>query len=320
MPLVLGSFYLWEEKMTNLPSIKQLQYLLAVHQYQHFGRAASACSIGQSTLSSAIQNLEETLGCQLIERENRSLMFTSIGEEVVERSRKIINDTISLKELTKSFLTPLSGKLTVGVIPTIASFIAAPLYHFCQQVFCDLELVLIEDTSDKLLDKLEHGHIDLALLALPYATDKFHTQVLAKDHFSLVHHKDYTEAKGIEDFNLLPDASVFLLEREHCMTGHALAACHLNRASCINSFEAASLHTLLSMVEYQLGVTFLPQMAINAGILDNKNMVITPSQNDAYRDVGILWRKTTGRIRDFKLFSHQLEIFLKDFCRIEPMK
>lgn len=128
--------------MTNLPSIKQLQYLLAVHQHQHFGRAASACFIGQSTLSSAIQTLEETLGCQLIERENRSLMFTSIGEEVVERSRKIINDTISLKELTKSFLTPLSGKLVVGVIPTIASFIAAPLYHFCKQTFCDLELVL----------------------------------------------------------------------------------------------------------------------------------------------------------------------------------
>jgi len=306
-----------ERKMTNLPSIKQLQYLLAVHQHQHFGRAASACFIGQSTLSTAIQNLEETLGCQLIERENRSLMFTTIGEEVVERSRKIINDTISLKELTKSFLTPLSGTLTVGVIPTIASFIAAPLYHFCQQTFVDLELVLIEDTSDKLLDKLEHGQIDLALLALPYETDKFHTQVLAQDHFSLVHHKDYMPAKGIEDFNLLPEASVFLLEREHCMTGHALSACHLNRSSCINPFEAASLHTLLSMVEYKLGVTFLPQMAINAGILENKNMLATPSQGDAYRDIGVLWRKTTGRIRDFKLFSQQLEVFLKKQCSVD---
>lgn len=300
--------------MTNLPSIKQLQYLLAVHQHQHFGRAASACFIGQSTLSSAIQTLEETLGCQLIERENRSLMFTAIGEEVVERARKIINDTLSVKELTKSYLTPLSGKLTLGVIPTIASFIAAPLYHMCQQHFVDLELVLIEDTSDKLLDKLEHGHIDIALVALPYETDKFHTQVLAQDHFSLVHHKDYSAAKGVEDFNLLPDASVFLLEREHCMTGHALSACHLNQARCINPFEAASLHTLLSMVEHQLGVTFLPQMAINAGILDNKQMIATPSGGDAYRDIGILWRKTTGRIRDFKLFSQQLTLFLHQQC------
>lgn len=306
--------------MNNLPSIKQLQYLLAVHQHQHFGRAAAACFIGQSTLSSAIQNLEESLGCQLIERENRSLMFTVIGEEVVAKARKIIDDTMSLKELTKSFLTPLSGKLTVGVIPTIASFIAAPLYHFCKETFCDLELVLIEDTSDKLLDKLEHGHIDLALLALPYETDKFHTQVLAKDQFSLVHHKDYSAAKGVVDFNLLPEASVFLLEREHCMTGHALSACHLNRASCINPFEAASLHTLLSMVEHQLGVTFLPQMAINAGILDNKNMVATPSQSDAYRDIGILWRKTTGRIRDFRLFSQQLEVFLKRQCSLDFSK
>jgi LysR family hydrogen peroxide-inducible transcriptional activator len=302
--------------MTNLPSIKQLQYLLAVHQHQHFGRAASACFIGQSTLSSAIQTLEETLGCQLIERENRSLMFTAVGEEVVERARKIIDDTMSVKELTKSHLNPLSGKLTLGVIPTIASFIAAPLYHFCQQQFIDLDLVLVEDTSDNLLDKLEHGHIDLALLALPYETDKFHTQVLAQDHFSLVHHADYKPAAGIEDFNLLPDASVFLLEREHCMTGHALSACHLNRSSCINPFEAASLHTLLSMVEYQLGVTFLPQMALNAGILANKKMLATPSSGDAYRDIGILWRKTTGRIRDFRIFSQALKDFLTKQCQV----
>ncbi|WP_372761953.1 hydrogen peroxide-inducible genes activator [Pseudoalteromonas sp.] len=303
--------------MTHLPSIKQLQYLLAVHQHQHFGRAASACFIGQSTLSSAIQNLEEILGCQLIERENRSLMFTAIGEEVVQCARTIVNDTMSLKELTKSFLTPLNGKLTVGVIPTIASFIAAPLYHFCQQTFADLELVLIEDTSDNLLDKLEQGQIDLALLALPYQTAKFHTQVLAKDHFSLVHHQDYSAAQGIEDFNLLPDASVFLLEQEHCMTGHALTACHLHRASCINPFEAASLHTLLSMVEHQLGVTFLPQMAINAGILAGQQMQAIPLQNNAYREIGLLWRKTTGRIRDFKLFSQQLEVFLQQQCSVD---
>ncbi|MGO2479002.1 MAG: hydrogen peroxide-inducible genes activator [Pseudoalteromonas sp.] len=302
--------------MNNLPSIKQLQYLLAVHQHQHFGRAATACFIGQSTLSSAIQNLEETLGCQLIERENRSLMFTTIGEEVVAKSRKIIDDTMSLKELTKSFLTPLSGKLTLGVIPTIASFIAAPLYLFCLQTFTDLELILVEDTSDNLLDKLEHGHIDMALLALPYETDKFHTQILAQDHFSLVHHKDYTPAKDVVDFNLLPDASVFLLEREHCMTGHALSVCHLNRSGCINPFEATSLHTLLSMIEHKLGVTFLPQMAINAGILANKNMLATPSQGDSYRDIGILWRKTTGRIRDFKLFSKALEEFLTQQCSL----
>jgi len=96
-----------------------------------------------------------------------------------------------------------------------------------------------------------------------------------------------------------------------------LTWCHLNRSSCINPFEAASLHTLLSMVEHQLGVTFLPQMAINAGILKDKNMIATPSQGDAYRDIGILWRKTTGRIRDFKLFSQQLEVFLARQCSLD---
>ncbi|WMN58349.1 hydrogen peroxide-inducible genes activator [Pseudoalteromonas xiamenensis] len=300
--------------MTNLPSIKQLQYLIAVHQYQHFGKAATACFIGQSTLSSAIQNLEEILGCQLIERENRSLMFTDIGEEVVERARKIIDDTMSIKELTRSFKHPLSGKLTLGVIPTIASFIAAPLYQYCKQVFPDLNFVLVEDTSDNLLDKLEHGHVDMALLALPYRTDRFHTQILAQDRFSLVHHKDYDAAKAVVDFNELPEHSVFLLEREHCMTGHALSACHLNRSECINPFEASNLHTLLSMVEYQNGVTFLPQMAINAGILAGKDMVVKPSQGDAYRDIGLIWRKTTGRIRDFRLFSDKVGEFVQTRC------
>jgi len=300
--------------VTNLPSIKQLQYLIAVHQYQHFGKAATACFIGQSTLSSAIQNLEEILGCQLIERENRSLMFTDIGEEVVERARKIIDDTMSIKELTRSFKHPLSGKLTLGVIPTIASFIAAPLYQYCKQVFPDLNFVLVEDTSDNLLDKLEHGHVDMALLALPYRTERFHTQILAQDRFSLVHHKDYDAAKAVVDFNELPEHSVFLLEREHCMTGHALSACHLNRSECINPFEASNLHTLLSMVEYQNGVTFLPQMAINAGILAGKDMVVKPSQGDAYRDIGLIWRKTTGRIRDFRLFSDKVGEFIQTRC------
>ncbi|WP_105166870.1 hydrogen peroxide-inducible genes activator [Pseudoalteromonas sp. T1lg23B] len=300
--------------MNNLPSIKQLQYLIAVHQHQHFGRAAEACFIGQSTLSSAIQTLEETLGCQLIERENRSLMFTDIGEEVVTRAKKIIADTMSVKELTKSYKHPLSGKLTLGVIPTVASFIAAPLYQFCKQQFEQLQLVLVEDTSDRLLDKLEHGHIDMAMLALPYNTERFHTQVLAKDHFSLVHHKDYHIADNVTDFNLLPQQSVFLLEREHCMTGHALSACHLNRSDCINPFEAANLHTLLSMVEYQNGVTFLPQMALNAGILNGKPMVACDTLGDAYREIGLLWRKTTGRIRDFRLFSEQVSEFVKLQC------
>jgi LysR family hydrogen peroxide-inducible transcriptional activator len=301
--------------VNNLPSIKQLQYLIAVHQHQHFGRAAEACFIGQSTLSSAIQTLEETLGCQLIERENRSLMFTDIGEEVVVRAKKIIADTMSVKELTKSYKHPLCGKLTLGIIPTIASFIAAPLHQFCQQQFCDLQLVLVEDTSDKLLDKLEHGYIDMAMLALPYHTERFHTQVLAKDYFSLVHHKDYHVDDDINDFNLLPDNSVFLLEKEHCMTGHALSACHLNRSACINPFEAANLHTLLSMVEYQHGVTFLPQMAINAGILQGKDVVANTPLEDAYREIGLLWRKTTGRIRDFRLFSDKVSSFVQQYAQ-----
>ena len=300
--------------MKNLPSIKQLQYLLAVHQHQHFGRAAEACFIGQSTLSSAIQNLEETLGCQLIERENRSIMFTAIGEEVVERARKIIDDTISVKELTKSFLNPLQGQLTIGIIPTVASFIAADLYHLCATEFPELELVLIEDTSDNLLDKLEKGQVDVALLALPYNTKKFHTHILAQDPFNMVMHQDYDVAKGITDFNLLPPASVFLLEREHCLTDHALSACHLSKSECINPFEAASLHTLLSMVERQLGVTFLPQMAINAGILAHKAMVFNAAQDTAYRDIGILWRKTSGRIRDFRLLCDKLKPFFAEKC------
>ncbi len=300
--------------MKNLPSIKQLQYLIAVHQHQHFGRAAQACFIGQSTLSSAIQNLEETLGCQLIERENRSLMFTAIGEEVVERARKIIDDTISVKELTKSFKSPLQGKLTLGVIPTIASFIAADIYQLCLSEFPSLELVLIEDTSDALLDKLEKGQIDVALLALPYNTQKFHTHVLSQDPFNIVMHQDYQGARDLKDFNLLPKASVFLLEREHCLTDHALSACHLNETGCINPFEAASLHTLLSMVERKLGVTFLPQMALNAGILQHKDMIAVPAQEDAYRDIGILWRKTSGRIRDFRILCEKLTPFFNQKC------
>ena len=156
--------------------------------------------------------------------------------------------------IQKNGLLFIKGQLTIGIIPTVASFIAADLYHLCATEFPELELVLIEDTSDNLLDKLEKGQVDVALLALPYNTKKFHTHILAQDPFNMVMHQDYDVAKGITDFNLLPPASVFLLEREHCLTDHALSACHLSKSECINPFEAASLHTLLSMVERQLGV------------------------------------------------------------------
>ncbi|WP_018692323.1 hydrogen peroxide-inducible genes activator [Algicola sagamiensis] len=302
--------------MNNLPSIRQLQYLLALHEHQHFRKAAEACFVGQSTLSVAIQNLEEILKCQLLERDHKSFIFTPIGEDVVHHARQIIQQTNDLTEYTQTFGNPFSGVVRLGCIPTIASFALSQISQYCQEHYPNLKLLLKEDTSDNLLRDLEEGSIDLVLLALPYDTTYFHTVTVAKDPFKLVAHKDYIHDEGNISPNRLPNESIFLLEKEHCLTDHAVSACHLTDKEKVNPFSATSLHTLVQMVNSKLGVTFLPQMAINAGILDKTDlMAYEPEQDGAYREIGFVWRKTSNRVQTYKALAHCAEELLLKLCR-----
>ncbi len=167
--------------MKHLPSLKNLYYLVNLYQEQNFNRAAKLCHVSQSTLSSGIQNLEEQLGHQLIERDHKSFIFTAIGEEVVQRSRKLLTDVDDLVELVKHQGQPMTGDIRLGCIPTIAPFLLSRVVKHCQQEYPELTLFLKEDTTERLLDALGKGELDLLLLALPADTSGYHSMKVGID-------------------------------------------------------------------------------------------------------------------------------------------
>ena len=288
--------------MKNLPSLKNLYYLVNLYQEQNFNRAAKICFVSQSTLSSGIQNLEEQLGYQLIERDHKSFMFTAIGEEVVERARDILTNVDDLVELVKNQGAPMTGEIRLGCIPTIAPFLLSRVVKLCQKEYPQLSLLLKEDTTERLLDALAKGELDLLILALPVDTSGFHSMKVGIDPFKMVMHQEMSDdvVQPI-DYQSMPDESIFLLQAEHCITGHAITACQLGDSAKINPFAATSLHTLVQMVNSKLGTTFLPQMAIDAGILNDTELkVMDPPGEAPYRDIGLVWRQTTSRISTFR--------------------
>ncbi|KTC82378.1 hydrogen peroxide-inducible genes activator [Legionella cherrii] len=301
--------------MSRLVSMKQLHYLITLYDHQHFGRAAAACFISQSTLSAAITNLEETLGAQLLERDHKTFLFTPLGEEIVRRSRLIIEQSNDLVDYARNQGKVMQGKFYLGVIPTIAPFIISELQTLCQKTYPNLALFIREDTTDNVLRYLGEGKLDLVILALPYPTQDFHTQILCKDYFKLVLPKTWLHQGYDKEISQLPESSIFLLEKEHCLTGHALQACQLKESKKINHFFATSLHTLIQMVSHQPGITFLPNLAINSGILTGTDLVSVPLKTDhAYREIGVAWRTTSHKTQNYVLFTELIQQIVVAKC------
>lgn len=294
--------------MSKLPSLKNLTYLLALHQHQNFNRAAQACFVSQSTLSSGIQNLEEQLGCQLIERDHKSFLFTGMGEEIVERAREILTHTEELVNYAQSQGNVMEGPLRIGCIPTIGPFILGPLSKALKQRFPKLSLYIREDTTHQLMNLLRDGELDVLILALPVDLLGNQQWVVGKDPFKMVLVPSLAELAGEPvDYSRLPNKSIFLLEKEHCMTGHAVTACRLGNKEKINPFTASSLHSLIQMAEALGGATFVPQMAIDSGILNGSDLIVTePSDGEAYREIGLVFRPTTSRRQTFRKLAETL--------------
>ena len=288
----------------RLPSLKHLHYLVNVHKYQHFGEAAKACYVSQSTLSSGIAALENLLGVRLIERDNKKILFTPLAEEVVRQARQILMSVQDLNEQVQYYARPFGGILKLGVIPTIAPFLIPQILMILKQEFPELKVFVREEQSDVVLKQLYEGELDLVLLALPYPATGVVMKSFYQDKFYFAQHQDsqfHTEHLK-QDFSNLMDNSLLLLEDGHCMREHALSACHLERSEKINSFAASSLHTLVQMVNNDLGVTFLPEMAVASGILNNTEVIIhdLPDQEHNYREIGFAWRSQSNRQEEFE--------------------
>jgi len=288
----------------NLPTIKQLRYFVALNTHEHFGKAAEASFVSQSALSTAIRELESVLNVQLVDRTNKNVTITNIGKEIAVQARLVLRDLESLVEVAGGNQEPLAGRLKLGVIPTIAPFLLPKVLPALRQQYPRLQLYLREDTTRRIYDRLMEGAIDLILIALPYELRNVETLSLHKDPFVLA----YRRGTHLVDprryaFHRLQSESVLLLEDGHCLRDHAITACKLRSVGKISRFSASSLLTLIEMVDANLGITFLPEMASDSTMLANTSIETSPLKEENFREIGLAWRKGSARREEFTLLG-----------------
>ena len=298
--------------MRALPTLRQLRYLVALAEHKHFGRAAEACFATQSTLSAGLQELDNLLDVKLVERSKRRVMLTPLGEAIVARSRTVLREAEDIAELASASKDPLSGALRLGVIPTIGPYLLPRALPPLRQAYPNLRLYLREDMTARLLDALNDGDIDVALIALPFQTDELAVRPLGRDPFQLACRSDDPLAKTTTpELSSLPDERLLLLDEGHCLREHALAACRLEPSRHRDDFRATSLPTLVQMVANNLGVTLLPKMAVDSGLLTGTGLVARPLAKSApAREIALVWRPTTPRMVEFNLLADMLAQFV----------
>ncbi|MDH3904772.1 MAG: LysR substrate-binding domain-containing protein [Gammaproteobacteria bacterium] len=291
----------------KLPTVKQLRYFVALTETEHFGRAAEACFVSQSAFSNAIQELESLLEVQLVDRTNRSVTITAMGQQVATQARLCLRDVESLVEMARGQREPLTGELHLGVIPTIAPFLLPAALPKLRRNYPKLELYLHEDQSQRIYARLMDGELDLLLLALPYEMRGVDILPLFKDRFALAYrHGTKRVDPDNYRFNRLDADSILLLEDGHCLRDHALAACKIRNTQKIRRIGASSVLTLVEMVDADLGITFLPELARDSLILKNTRVRMKPLEENSYRTIGLAWRKGTDREEEFRMLGEFL--------------
>jgi LysR family hydrogen peroxide-inducible transcriptional activator len=285
----------------HLPSTRQLRYFAALAELGHFGRAAASCHVSQSAFSVAIRELEQLLGAQLVDRTNRQVTITATGQEVAVLARLCLRDLSALVEAARGAGGTLEGPLHLGVIPTIAPFLLPRALPAIRGEHPDLKLFLYEDMTGNLYRDLMDGKLDLLLIAVPYPLSGVETMELFRDHFRLA----AREGTALVDpdhyrFNRLQTGSVLLLQEGHCLRDHAVEACRIRDTEKMSQFSASSLLTLIEMVDADMGITFLPEMAKGSALLSQTQVRTYPMGRDNYRRIALAWRKGTARAGEFR--------------------
>ncbi|EZP51769.1 MULTISPECIES: hydrogen peroxide-inducible genes activator [Sphingomonas] len=293
---------------TYLPTLKQLQYLVALKDAGHFGRAADACFVTQSTLSAGLRELETLIGVTLVERTRRVVRFTPLGDRIADKARRVLREAEELGDIARAAGRPLSGEMRMSVIPTIAPFMLPHILPRLRRDYPDLKLFLREEPSGAACEGLHNGRTDCVLLALPFACGDVASEPLFDDRLFVAYQpQDMPSDPPSIPAALIDETRLLLLEDGHCLKDHALSACNRPELRAEATMLGTSLHTIVQMVDNGLGMTMLPEMALKAGILDHTNIVARPLDADnAVRRIALVWRRASPREKDFQLLAAAL--------------
>lgn len=294
--------------MKPLPSLRQLAYLRALAEHRHFGRAAAACLVTQSTLSAGLRELETLLGATLVERDRRHVALTPLGEEAVTRAQRILAEAGDLVDAIAAAGQPLAGLLRLGVIPTVGPYLLPKVLPDLRAAFPALRLYLREERTAVLLDHIRAGRLDVAVVALPYDLGGLEFALVGEEGVVVacaVGHPLARE-KTVNPARLAGE-TLLLLEDGHCLRGHALAACRLDKAGQDESLQATSMATLMQMVAGGLGVTLVPDMAVELEVGRAPGIVARPlAERRLARRIALVWRHGAARERDYLLLAGAL--------------
>ena len=280
------------------PTLKNLQYLIALKKTNHFSKAASECFVSPSTFSAGISKLEQDLEILLVERDNKNVAFTPIGKRIANQAMSVITEMSTLVETAK--LDFFESEVTIGVIPTISTYILPNFLSNLEKSHPKLKASFREDTSDNLLKQLEKATIDFAIFAFPYELpDYIEDFQVFRDSIYFIKHKNRNK-------KIIEDGSLLMLEQGHCLRSHILQSNEISNKH-ISNFSCTSISTLVAMVDMNIGVSFLPKMAIDYGTLDNyPNITLDKNSIKANRDIGVIYRKNNPQNENIKKLAQLL--------------
>ena len=278
-------------------NLRDLEYLTALAEHLHFGRAAEASHVSQPTLSTQIKKLERELGIELFERHNKGVTLTAAGARILERAQRVVLETEAIVQIARQMQDPEAATLRIGMFPTLGPYLLPHVMPKIRESFPRLELLLVEEKTEEIVARLANGQLDAGLLALPIDREDLDCQILFSEDFVLAAPANGALASHSEVVStaVLAEESVLLLEDGHCLRDQALAVCALEGANERTGFRATSLETLRQMVASGVGVTLLPRMAVERPVPPNPDLALIPFQDPApHRTIAMFWRKTSA--------------------------
>ena len=286
-------------------TLRQLEFALAVAKHRHFKRAAEECNISQSALSLGIAELEKQLDTQIFERNNKQVLITPIGEEILVRAQRVFSEINDLTTRAQSHQTPLAYPMTVGMIPTIAPYLLPKVLPELKAQYPNFRMIVVEQQTERLLEQVRYGHIDTAIIALPYPVDGLHTFEFWQEDFFAVFPSDdsLADLKTISS-DQLSTANLMLLGEGHCLTDQALNVCSFDRDEFKSNFSDASLNTLIQMALAGMGTTLIPEMALQQVRRQNNDVATIPlTEKGPHRRIAFVTRLNYARVDDVNLLA-----------------
>ncbi len=297
--------------MNNVPTLRQLQYLIALEKTGNFRRAADMCFVTQPTLSAGIAEMEKLLGLDVLDRsQHKKLIFTPFGLEVLTTAKAIMPRLESLSHMAQQMSKPLSGDIRLGLIPTMAPYLLPTLLPALQNNFPNIDFQIVEAMSATLVTKLEESALDIALMAFPYETPNLKQKIFFDEPFLCASQKKTFKTKQKLTLNNLDAHKLLLLEDGHCLRDHALSACKMQNNEDKKTLSATSLLTIIQMVSQGHGITLLPQMVIDHGALPKRLDLHAFESPPPSRKIGAAWRAENPRASDINAILMKAEAIL----------